>query len=47
MAGTTFIYNTGLARPSSGGQIVVDGATLISLAQANQLDLLLRTGREL
>ena len=40
------IYNSGLVRPSSGGQLLVDSATLISLAKADQLNLLLQTGRE-
>lgn len=53
MAGNVvYRYNTGLANYTSGtsGTLVVDAGTLITLAKADpsgaQLDLLLRTGRE-
>ncbi len=39
------IYNSGLVRPSYGGQLPADSATLVSLAKADQLNLLLQTGR--
>jgi len=46
MAGGGFIYNTGLVNSAFGGMLIVDSATLISLAKANQLDLLLQAGRQ-